>query len=98
MNHQCGLVNTDNPCRCPKKTRGFIAEGHVDPENLLFVPQHVQRVRDVAPETVRQIEDAVERKHAAIYRDHPFLQPSDQIHWLRRILDRPEIRMALRLS
>jgi RNA polymerase sigma factor (sigma-70 family) len=98
MNHQCGLVNTDNPCRCPKKTRGFIAEGHVDPENLLFVPQHVQRVRDVAPETVRQIEDAVERKHAAIYRDHPFLQPSDQIHWLRQILNRPEIRTALRLN
>jgi RNA polymerase sigma factor (sigma-70 family) len=98
MNHQCGLVNTDNPCRCPKKTRGFIAEGHVDPANLLFVPQHVQRVRDVAPETVREIEDAVERQHAAIYRDHPFLQPSDQIHWLRQILDRPEIRTALRLS
>lgn len=24
MNHQCGLVNKNNPCRCPKKTRGFI--------------------------------------------------------------------------
>jgi len=26
MNGQCGLVNKDNPCRCPKKTRGFIAD------------------------------------------------------------------------
>ena len=64
----------------------------------MFVPQHLERVRDVAPETVREIEDVVERQHAAIYRDHPFLQPSDPIHWLRRILDRPEIRTALRLS
>ena len=24
MNNQCGLVNKNNPCRCPKKTRGFI--------------------------------------------------------------------------
>src|SRR3979411_896126 len=29
MNHQCGLVNKNNPCRCPKKTRGFIDAGHV---------------------------------------------------------------------
>ena len=36
MNNQCGLVNTNNPCRCPKKTRGFIEEGHVDPHDLLF--------------------------------------------------------------
>ena len=84
MNNQCGLVNKSNPCRCPKKTRGFIEHGHVDPHHLLFVPEHVERVRDVAGETVREIEDVVERQHAAIFREHPFLQPADEIHWLRR--------------
>ena len=98
LNHQCGLVNKDNPCRCPKKTRGFIEQGHVDPQNLLFVPRHVQRVRDVAPETARSLEDVVERQHAALYRDHPFLQPPDQVHWLRRMLDRPDVRRALHLT
>src|SRR6266446_2430390 len=48
MNNQCGLVNKSNPCRCPKKTRGFIEHGHVDPRRLLFVREHVERVRDVA--------------------------------------------------
>src|SRR2546426_4584 len=71
MNGQCGLVNTANPCRCPKKTRGFIEAGHVDPHHLLFVPEHVERVRDVAPAMVRQIEDVVERQHADIFREHP---------------------------
>src|SRR5262245_30336223 len=98
MNHQCGLVNQNNPCRCPKKTRGFIEAGHVDPENLMFVPQHLERVRDVAPEAVRDIEDAVERQHVAIYRDHPFLQPTDQVGWLRRMLETEEVRRALRLT
>jgi RNA polymerase sigma factor (sigma-70 family) len=98
MNHQCGLVNKNNPCRCPKKTRGFIEHGHVDPRNLMFAPEHVERVRDVAPETVREIEDLVEGQHVAVYRDHPFLQPSDQINWLRRMLDRPDVRTALRLN
>src|SRR5258708_34443039 len=29
MNNQCGLVDNKNPCRCPKKTKGFIDAGHV---------------------------------------------------------------------
>lgn len=98
MNNQCGLVNKSNPCRCAKKTRGFIQDGHVDPHRLLFVPEHVQRVRDVAGDTVRDIEDVVEQQHAAIFRDHPFLQPSDQIDWLRHILQRREVRAALHLN
>ena len=98
MNNQCGLVNKSNPCRCPKKTRGFIEHGHVDPHHLLFVPEHLERVRDVAGETVREIEDVVERQHAAIFREHPFLQPSDEIHWLRRMLEREDVRGALHLN
>jgi RNA polymerase sigma factor (sigma-70 family) len=98
MNNQCGLVNTSNPCRCPKKTRGFIEHGHVDPQRLQFVPEHVERVRDVAGETVREIEDLVENKHAAIYREHPFLRPAEEIHWLRRLLQREDVRGTLHLN
>src|SRR5262245_32797158 len=98
MNGQCGLVNQDNPCRCRKKTRGFIEAGHVDPHHLLFVPRHVERVRDVAPATVREIEVVVERQHADLYRDHPFLQPADQVTWLRRLLQNEDVRGALHLS
>ena len=98
MNNQCGLVNPNNPCRCPKKTKGFIEAGHVDPHHLLFVRQHVERVKDVAAETVREIEDVVEGQYAAIYRDHPFLQPSDQVHWLRVLLENQEVRAALHLN
>jgi RNA polymerase sigma factor (sigma-70 family) len=98
MNNQCGLVNKNNPCRCPKKTRGFIEAGHVDPRRLLFAAQHMERVKDVAAETVREIEDVVEGQYAAIYRDHPFLQPSDQVNWFRRMLENQEVRAALRLN
>jgi DNA-directed RNA polymerase specialized sigma24 family protein len=54
MNDKCGLVNQANPCRCVKKTRGFIQAGHVDPKNLLFVRERVCEVREAAsqaPET-----------------------------------------------
>jgi len=98
MKGQCGLVNEANPCRCPKKTRGFIQAGHVDPLRLRFVPEHVERIRDVASERFREIDDAVAVRHAAIYRDHPFLRPSDQVAWVRRLLERGEVRAALNLN
>ena len=98
MNNQCGLVNASNPCRCPKKTKGFIDQGHVDPYHLLFVAPHLQRINEVAVETVREIDELADRSYAAIYRDHPFLEPSDQAQWLRRILDRQDVRAALRLN
>ncbi len=98
MNSQCGLVNANNPCRCPKKTKGFINDGHVDPHHLLFVSLHVQRIKDAAADTAREIDGIVDGQYAAIYRDHPFLQPSDQVQCLRRILDRPDVRTALHLA
>lgn len=98
MTNQCGLVNKANPCRCPKKTRGFIQDGHVDPHRLLFAAAQFSRVRDIAGETVREIEDVVEQQHAALYREHPFLEPADEIHWLRRLLNRDDVRVALHLN
>ncbi|MES2788574.1 MAG: RNA polymerase sigma factor [Planctomycetota bacterium] len=98
MKNQCGLVNKDNPCRCAKKTKGFIERGHVDPHDLQFVPRHVAHIKDIATETVRDIEDVVEGQYAAIYRDHPFLQPVDHAQWLRKMLESPQARAALHLN
>src|SRR5579872_1550337 len=81
MNGQCGLVNANNPCRCPKKTQGFINAGHVDPHHLQFVSLHVRRIREAAANTVREIDEVMDRQYAALYREHPFLQPSDQVQW-----------------
>lgn len=98
MNHQCGLVNASNPCRCPKKTKGFIDAGHVDPQRLLFAAPYAQRIRDAVVGTTREIDEMADRSFAAIYRDHPFLESSEQAQWLRRIFERPEVRAALDLS
>jgi RNA polymerase sigma factor (sigma-70 family) len=98
MHGQCGLVNANNPCRCPKKTKGFIAAGHVDPDHLLFVPLHVRRIKEAATDTVREIEDGLDRHYAAIFREHPFLDPPDQAEQIRRVLDQPGVRKTLNLD
>lgn len=98
MHGQCGLVNASNSCRCPKKTKGFIDGGHVDPARLLFVDLHVRRIKDTAAGTARAIDAALDREYAAVFRAHPFLGPSDQVEWVRRVLARADIRTALHLD
>lgn len=98
MHGQCGLVNANNPCRCPKKTRGFIAAGHVDPGQLQFVPLHVQRISEAAEGIVRTIEKTVDEQYAAIFSEHPFLEPKNQFDWLRQLLDKGDFGTALELN
>jgi RNA polymerase sigma factor (sigma-70 family) len=88
MNDKCGLINKSNPCRCAKKTRGFIQEGHVDPDNLLFSRGRMSEVREAAPkvfETIKTLDD----KCAEIYRRHPFYNPPDLRQVLRQLIQSP---------
>lgn len=98
MQGQCGLVNLNNPCRCPKKTKGFIEAGHVDPGQLQFVRLHLRRISEAAEGIVRTIENSVDEQHAAIFREQPFLVPQNQIDWLRQLLDKGDFRTALQLN
>lgn len=98
MHGQCGLVNANNPCRCPKKTKGFIEAGHVDPGQLQFVPLHLRQIKEAVAGAVRTIENAVDDQYAAIFREHPFLEPQDQIGWLRQLLDKGDFGTALQLN
>ncbi|MGE3809644.1 MAG: RNA polymerase sigma factor [Gemmataceae bacterium] len=98
MSGQCGLVNASNHCRCPKKTKGFIEAGHVDPDHLQFVPLHLRRIQEAAAGTIRTIENAVDEQYAAIFRAHPFLEPKIEIDWLRQLLDRGDFGAALHLN
>jgi RNA polymerase sigma factor (sigma-70 family) len=97
MNDKCGLVNLANPCRCAKKTRGFIQAGHIDPENLLFTRDRLCEVREAVPKayaTIRTLEDQC----AEIYRGHPFYKPPELAQRLRHLVGSPDLRRATKLS
>ena len=93
MDDKCGLVNQANPCRCAKKTRGFIQAGYVDPENLLFARDRMQRVREVV-QTKCDAVTTLDEQYAAIFRDHPFHEPPDLVGALRRLVESAEFRHA----
>ena len=93
MHDKCGLVNRTNPCRCVKKTRGFIQAGYVDPANLLFARARLQQVREAVP-AVRDAILTLDQQYAEIYREHPFYESPDLVQALRRLLESPDFRRA----
>jgi hypothetical protein len=90
MNDRCGLVNRSNPCRCAKKTRGFMQAGYVDPESLLFARERVEQVHEVARARAEAL-TTLDAQYAAVFRRHPFYQPRDLVPALRRLLAGPDI-------
>jgi len=97
MNDRCGLVDPANPCRCRKKTRGFMRAGYVDPGNLRFARERVARVRDVLPDTVKALA-TLDAECARVYREHPFYEAPDIARAVRGLLDSTEFRRAVDLS
>jgi RNA polymerase sigma factor (sigma-70 family) len=97
MNDKCGLVNQANPCRCAKKTRGFIQAGHVDPNNLLFDRKRLCEVREAAPQAYQTIK-TLDGKCAEIYREHPFYKPPDLAQMVRQLVESPTLRRVTDLS
>jgi RNA polymerase sigma factor (sigma-70 family) len=90
MNNKCGLVNPASPCRCAKKTRGFIEAGHVDPNNLLFVRERICQVREAAPKTYQSIK-TLDDQCAEIYRGHPFYKPPGLAQMVRKLVASPAL-------
>jgi RNA polymerase sigma factor (sigma-70 family) len=85
MNEKCGLVNSANPCRCAKKTRGFMQAGYVDPNHLQFTKTRLAKVSEVAPDRLSELE-TLDRKHAELFRDHGFLTAPDLATRLRQFI------------
>ncbi|HEV2238928.1 MAG TPA: RNA polymerase sigma factor [Ktedonobacterales bacterium] len=98
MNDRCGLINQSNPCRCARKTRAFIEQGYVDPRRRQFTREHFGRIAAIAPDRTQELDQLVERQHAAIYRDHPFLAAPDLVSKFRQLLNLPAFRTSLMLD
>ncbi|MEM8909671.1 MAG: RNA polymerase sigma factor, partial [Bacteroidota bacterium] len=59
MNQKCGLINRDNPCRCAKKTTGFIKAGWVDKEKMRYNAHYLKSIHDVLHDKSQQLDDLI---------------------------------------
>jgi RNA polymerase sigma factor (sigma-70 family) len=97
MNNKCGLVNTDNPCRCPKKTKGFIKAGFVKESNLQFNNFFVKRISDIAVDRANQCDNLIEEKYASLYKDHPFYNKDKTSDLIFSLTTDPQLKAIFNL-
>jgi RNA polymerase sigma factor (sigma-70 family) len=87
MNNKCGLVNEQNPCRCPKKTKGFIQAGWVNEEKLQFNTGFTKKIATVAIEKANQCDSLMEEKYASLFKDHPFYDKETAFELIKNLLE-----------
>lgn len=90
MLSRCGLVNSDNACRCRRRVNRAIGLGRVDPSKLLFASslEQAKQFPQVLAE-IRRLEET--RRAAALYRSHPEAMPPESLaSWLRELVVRQE--------
>lgn len=98
MNNKCGLVNKSNPCRCPKKTKGLVQIGIVDPERLQFNAHYVQRIHDLVPERAAKMLNTYEEQYQKLFSEHPFQTSTRSARIVDDILNNETIREIFDLN
>ncbi|MDX1958531.1 MAG: sigma-70 family RNA polymerase sigma factor [Leptospiraceae bacterium] len=84
MENQCGLINQSNPCRCAKKTIGFIKKGYVDKNNLKFANEHLKKIKEFAEKQDCIEDEFYEKGYDTIYDENPFYETPKKV--LEKIL------------
>lgn len=97
MNRKCGLIREENPCRCHKKTRGFIQAGWVNPGNLQFNNDFVRRISEVARERANACDTLLEEKYGALFKDHPFYNRDTSRQLVSALMEDEELRTIFSL-
>lgn len=92
MNDKCGLVNKNNPCRCPKKTKGLVQLGIVDPERLQFNAHYVQHIHDLVPKRAAKMLNTYEEQYQRLFSEHPFQMSARSARVVDEILNNKTIR------
>lgn len=97
MNQKCGLINKSNPCRCARKTSGFIKMGYVDPVNLHFQKDRLAEIHDVIDKKVDEYSTKVIKDYQHLFQEHPFLQSPDKLNSIKKLLSSEQIKNTFNL-
>ncbi|HAA16058.1 MAG TPA: RNA polymerase subunit sigma-70, partial [Cytophagales bacterium] len=98
MTSKCGLINKANPCRCARKTTGFIAAGWVDKQKMRFNTDYVRTIQDTVPQRNTQLDHLLEQDYAALFQDTPFQEKPHADRLLATLFSDPKVRETFNLS
>jgi RNA polymerase sigma factor (sigma-70 family) len=77
MNKQCGLVNTDNPCRCFKKAKAMVAAGKMQTDKKMFDPKYSSTIATYSEGIADEVADIVDKKYIEFFQRHPTKEDFD---------------------
>ncbi|WP_142784128.1 RNA polymerase sigma factor [Changchengzhania lutea] len=92
MDNKCGLINKSNPCRCSRKTAGFIKMGFVDPVNLHFQKKTIASINKVIDKKVETYKGEVISEYQKLFQEHPFVQSPDKLKSIKKLLSSEAIK------
>jgi RNA polymerase sigma factor (sigma-70 family) len=95
MNEKCGLIDPRNPCQCRKKAKGMIASGAIDPRHLKYNSRYIARIREIAPNRLKILNDIFERKVMRLFREQPFAEGPDFTRSLLEIVHGDDLSKIL---
>jgi len=97
MHNKCGLVNKENPCRCPKKTKGFIEKGWVNPDNLKWQSNYTQQIFELCDNEVDNTLKERDKIYNQIFKTHPFKKVDTSESILNQILENKKFKTNFNL-
>ncbi|OQP45278.1 hypothetical protein A4H97_32695 [Niastella yeongjuensis] len=98
MENKCGLMDPANPCKCRKKTKGFIKEGLIDPSSLQFHRKAVQSINALVRRKNKSLDNLMEGKYLHLFIDQPYANELKKQALVRQILEDAEVREIYQLS
>ncbi|WP_109832735.1 RNA polymerase sigma factor [Reichenbachiella versicolor] len=97
MDGKCGLINKSNPCRCARKTSGFIKAGYVDPNTLQFQKDKISSIREQLSNKIDALHHSINQEYKALFQNNPFLDSPETSATIKRLLDSTSVRETFNL-
>ncbi|MEM9982634.1 MAG: RNA polymerase sigma factor [Bacteroidota bacterium] len=98
MHNRCGLVNTNNPCWCPKKTKGFIKNGWVNPDSMKWHSNYKKRIFELSESKVDTVLVDIDDIYARLYKEHPFKIAKKSEDIIEAIINNDHLRNTFKLA
>ena len=98
MENKCGLVNPANPCRCHKKTMGFIKEGKVEPTQRKFMPEALETIRSVSPQINDELDQLMEDNYIGFFKTQNYEKHEIANEIVQSLLFNDEIKTMFHLN
>ncbi|MFD2561475.1 MULTISPECIES: RNA polymerase sigma factor [Aquimarina] len=97
MNNKCGLVNKDNPCRCPKKAKALKQMGVLDDEKMLFNIKTKTKVKDFVEENHVEALDDFTSTYTKLFQEHPVKDNFDKDTIIKELINNDKLSGYFRL-